>query len=133
MSRFLPADSDILIWGVSEILTTTRRFPRRLRMYKTIAVTMAVATATIKAFKTSVPIIDLMSRDEVRKNVPSWEALSICESTLLMLRTRPTSKLTGRGDYIQPSNQTINLRKKLPALRSNDLFGVSYHSIKKGR
>ena len=32
-------------------------------------------------------------------------------------------ELTGRGDYIQPSFQSIKLRNTLPALRSNDLFG----------
>jgi hypothetical protein len=36
-------------------------------------------------------------------------------------RTRLTSELTGRGDYIQLSYQTIKLRKRLSALRSNDL------------
>jgi hypothetical protein len=33
-----------------------------------------------------------------------------------------TLELTGRGDYIQPSVQSIKLRKRLSALRSNDLF-----------
>jgi hypothetical protein len=34
--------------------------------------------------------------------------------------------LTGRGDYIQPSIQSIKLRNTLPALRSNDLFRACY-------
>jgi hypothetical protein len=34
----------------------------------------------------------------------------------------PTSELTGRGDYIQPSIRPIKLRNTLPALRSNDLL-----------
>jgi hypothetical protein len=38
---------------------------------------------------------------------------------------RITVELTGRGDYIQPSIQTIKLRNALSALRSNDLFGVA--------
>src|SRR2546425_1272539 len=32
-------------------------------------------------------------------------------------------RLTGRGDYIQPSNLSITLRSAHPALRSDDLFG----------
>src|SRR5712692_4655972 len=35
---------------------------------------------------------------------------------------RPTLELTGRGDYIQHSFQSIKLRNTLPALRSNDLL-----------
>src|SRR2546429_579556 len=35
------------------------------------------------------------------------------------------SELTGRGDYIQPSNLSIKLKSTPPALRSNDLFGVA--------
>jgi hypothetical protein len=35
---------------------------------------------------------------------------------------RITVELTGRGDYIQPSIQSIKLRNTLPALRSNDLL-----------
>jgi hypothetical protein len=34
-----------------------------------------------------------------------------------------TFELTGRGDYIKPSIQSIKLRNTLPALRSNDLLG----------
>jgi len=45
------------------------------------------------------------------------------------IRSCPTIELTGRGDYIQPSNQTIKLRKRLSALRSNDLFGTPQHFI----
>jgi hypothetical protein len=41
----------------------------------------------------------------------------------MLLSSRRTSELTGRGDYIQPSIQSIKLRKRLSALRSNDLFG----------
>ena len=37
-------------------------------------------------------------------------------------RCGPTVELTGRGDYIQPSIQSIKLRSTLPALRSNDLL-----------
>jgi hypothetical protein len=33
-----------------------------------------------------------------------------------------TVELTGRGDYIQPSFQSIKLRKRLSALRSNELL-----------
>jgi hypothetical protein len=40
------------------------------------------------------------------------------------LLSRPTFELTERGDYIQPSTQLIKLRKRLPALRANDLFGA---------
>ena len=36
---------------------------------------------------------------------------------------RITVELTGRGDYIQPSIQSIKLRNPLPALRSNELLG----------
>src|SRR5258706_502524 len=35
-----------------------------------------------------------------------------------------TVELTGRGDYIQPSIQSIKLRNTRPALRSNDLFDI---------
>src|SRR2546426_4091247 len=38
-------------------------------------------------------------------------------------RCRRTSELSGRGNYIQPSIQTIKLRNTLPALRSDDLLG----------
>ncbi len=37
-------------------------------------------------------------------------------------RSGITSELTGRGDYLQPSTQTIKLKNALPALRSNDLL-----------
>jgi predicted RNA-binding protein YlxR (DUF448 family) len=38
-------------------------------------------------------------------------------------RSNITFELTGRGVYIQPSIQSIKVRKRLPALRSNDLCG----------
>ena len=38
-------------------------------------------------------------------------------------RSGITAELTGRGDYIQPSIQSIILRNTLPALRSNDELG----------
>jgi hypothetical protein len=42
-------------------------------------------------------------------------------------------ELTGRGDYIQPWIQSNKLRKRLSALRSNELFGgaiaVSYYFL----
>lgn len=39
-------------------------------------------------------------------------------------RERRTAELTGRGDYVQSSIQSIKLRKRLPALWSNDLLCV---------
>jgi hypothetical protein len=36
-----------------------------------------------------------------------------------------TIEFTGRGDFIQPSNLSIKLRKTLPALRSNEWLGRS--------
>ncbi len=42
---------------------------------------------------------------------------------------RPTSELTGRGDYIQPSKRSNKLRKRLSALWSNDLFLIVASSL----
>ena len=38
---------------------------------------------------------------------------------------RITSELPGRGDYSQPSIQSIKLRNALHALRSNELLGCT--------
>ena len=63
-------------------------------------------------------------------DIHRWEArgasLPIIQAALSnQMRCDPTSELTGRGDYVQPSIQSIKLRNTRPALRSNDLFGVA--------
>jgi hypothetical protein len=44
---------------------------------------------------------------------------------VLTQRCARTVELTGRGDYIQPSFQSIKLRNTRPTLRSNDLFDLA--------
>jgi hypothetical protein len=55
--------------------------------------------------------------DAKRAELPSLEVVK-----KISLLRGITFELTGRGDYIQPSFQAIKLRKRLSALRSNDLL-----------
>jgi len=44
-------------------------------------------------------------------------------SSIEFINVEAERQLTGRGDYIQPLIQSINLRNKLAALRFNELLG----------